>query len=113
MGCAPPTIIGLHMKYRKLSRSKNKVTLYFDTEEEAVLAINARKYRDAVDDIWQQVFRPNFKHGYNKDINDLIDKCGTYPSSDFEGETEYHGADLISALADLYQEVIRELPEID
>lgn len=35
-----------------------------DDAEDASTFLNAYNYKDALEDIWQQCFRPNNKHGY-------------------------------------------------
>lgn len=58
-----------------------KVMLEFDGYEEREQyedAINGWKYKNRIEEIWQQVFRPRHKHGYvDKRINELLEdsKC--------------------------------------
>lgn len=52
-----------------------KAKLEFDLddpyeEENLKHALNGSKYKHIIDDIWQNVFRPNRKHGYGNKILD-------------------------------------------
>jgi hypothetical protein len=54
-----------------------KVTITYDLDNPELtdnsdleLALNAYKYKSALEDIWTHVFRPNNKHGYNNLILD-------------------------------------------
>lgn len=61
-------------------------------------ALHGTKYRAAIDEIWNKVFRPYFKHGYaDAEINKLLeaDKC----------------KDLLEKLAELYRESIDDIRE--
>jgi len=53
-----------------------KVILEFDScseHEELDAALNGGKYKNQVDDIWQQLFRPRWKHTYvNGRLNFLL-----------------------------------------
>lgn len=53
------------------------VTFEFDMEEEADkidIALNGQKYKDQMDDVWEALFRPRWKHGYsNADLNKLLE----------------------------------------
>lgn len=53
-----------------------KVILEFDGYEESEemhLAINGSKYKSQLEELWQEMFRPRYKHGYNDaEINTLI-----------------------------------------
>ena len=71
-----------------------KVKLEFDENErqEALEAMNAWKYKYAFSSVWDRVFRPNNKHGYN---NELLDKESSY--------------EVIEELMKIYQEVNQEL----
>ena len=47
----------------------SKASLSFSLPEEQEsfdAALNGWKYKAAVEDIWQNVFRPRYKHGYGK-----------------------------------------------
>jgi hypothetical protein len=84
-----------------------KVILEFDaeTEQEALsCAINGAKYKDRLDEIWQQLFRPRHKHGYS---NQLIQDCLGMEVAE-EDETEAHKAchALMDALEAIYREVV-------
>lgn len=73
-----------------------KATLSFDMYEEKEAfndAVNGGKYKAALEEIWQQVFRPAFKHGYSKaGLTELSDR-------DYE---------VIEKLSEIYQEVMKE-----
>jgi hypothetical protein len=53
-----------------------KVTITFDSYEEAEElenALNGGKYRSQLEEIWNNVFRPYHKHGFNNErINELL-----------------------------------------
>ncbi|MDB2447227.1 hypothetical protein N9W79_01240 [bacterium] len=53
-----------------------KVILCFDNTEEAKVAMDGWKYKFTIEEVWEKVFRPNFKHGYNDETldNDLAYK---------------------------------------
>ena len=58
-------------------------------------ANNATKYKLQLDSIWDNVFRPKYKHGYsNQEINALLEdeKCDK----------------LLDLLAELYRETLKE-----
>ena len=73
-----------------------KATLSFnlpEEQEEFENAVNGSKYKWKMDDIWDKVFRPAFKHGYSQaGLTELSDR-------DYE---------VIEKLADIYRETIRE-----
>ena len=54
-----------------------KVTLEFDGHEEREDyedALNGSKYKSQVEDVWQHLFRPRHKHGYNDaELNTLLE----------------------------------------
>jgi hypothetical protein len=81
-------------------QSPTRATLEFDlpeAQEEFETAVNAWKYKVRIEDIWDQVFRPFYKHGYrDKELNDLLDKLGD------------DGSKIIDKLADLYRETARD-----
>lgn len=73
-----------------------KAILEFDLDEPEdrsshKLAVHAEEMRWALDEIWDKVFRPNNKHGYNNKVLD--------------SEEAYH---VIEALLDRYQAVLDE-----
>lgn len=46
---------------------------YYEEKEEFEDALNGTKHRLIIDEIWQEVFRPYYKHGYsNEQIENLI-----------------------------------------
>lgn len=62
-----------------------------EEHEEFMSAVKGADYKWAVEEIWQQVFRPCFKHGYNnKVLAELSDR-------DYE---------VIEALSELYRQVL-------
>jgi hypothetical protein len=66
-----------------------------DDKEDFELAQKAVKMSIAIDDMWNEVFRPFYKHGYkNKELNDLT-----------ENEDVAKAIDL---LAEIYREVLRD-----
>lgn len=70
-----------------------------EEREEFETAVHALDYRCAIDEIWQRVFRPYYKHGY--------------PNADLQALTETDvGEQIIDHLAKLYQEVVAELPTL-
>ena len=68
-----------------------KITIEYDNVEDADLALNAWKYKDAIDEIWERCFRPNNKHGYN---DELLDSEQAY--------------DIIEVLAKMYVDIIKD-----
>lgn len=66
-----------------------------EEREEHTEALNGWKYKLQLDEVWDKVFRPAYKHGYLDDeINKLLEdeKCDK----------------LFDKLADLYREVIKD-----
>ena len=55
---------------------KSKAILCFDSFEEAKIAMNGTNYLVALEEVWERVFRPNFKHGYS---NEILDNKDAYP----------------------------------
>ena len=68
--------------------------------------LNSRDSSDKADDVWDKVFRPNFKHGYHREINDIIKKCGK--TIDEDGEERYNGTELIEKLSEIYLEIVNK-----
>jgi len=73
-----------------------KVTMSFndDEQEDARVALNGHKYKECVEEIWEQCFRKAFKHGYGIE---LLDSNVAYP--------------IIDKLSEIYHEVIAEIME--
>lgn len=75
-----------------------KATLEFnlpEEQEEHELALNGHKYKIAVEEIWNQVFRPYYKHGYDdSELNDLLHTDS--------------GAIIVEKLAEIYRKVIND-----
>ena len=72
-----------------------KARLEFDLPEDELafdLAANGAKYKYTLDDVWERVFRPNNKHGYN---DELLDSEEAY--------------DIIEKLIAIYLEVVDEV----
>lgn len=75
-----------------------KAKLIFDLpedEEEYQDATNGSKYKIQLDEIWNKVFRPYYKHGYSKEIEELIKDL----PEDKNGNT------IIDKLADIYNNI--------
>jgi hypothetical protein len=75
-----------------------RATLSFslpEEREEFEDAQNGWKYKSQVEEIWNKVFRPYFKHGYpDQELNELLNTK--------EGNL------IISKLADIYRDTISE-----
>jgi len=94
------------MKVTK-KKSKKKLgnvvaTISFDLPEEKEnlqMALDAWQYKHALEEVWNKVFRPMFKHGYSDEaVNKAIAKCGD--NAAFE---------LVEALASLYNKETEDL----
>ena len=75
-----------------------KATLTFDLPDDADAFADAQagtRYKLALDSIWQEVFRPHYKHGYADAALDQL--AGTEA-----------GGQLIDLLAERYQQVLRQ-----
>ena len=77
-----------------------KVILEFNVpqeREEYECAFNGSIYKDQLEEVWQQCFRPSMKHGYpDRHIQDLID-----------GEHGEAILDVIEMLGNIYGNIIR------
>lgn len=75
-----------------------KVTLEFELPqetEEYKLAMDGAKTRIALDDVWEKIFRPEFKHGYpNERLNELA--------------ADPKVSEAIQLLAKIYHEILAE-----
>jgi len=73
--------------------------LYHLPEEQSEFddAVNGTKYSIQLDDVWDECFRPNFKHGYNEQIEKIIAKCGN--------DNAYN---LIEELSKIYTTITKE-----
>lgn len=83
-----------------------KVAIEFDLYEDKQALedfISTQNSGDTDEAVWDRVFRPNFKHGYGKEIDDLIEKCGK--TVDADGDEQWHGANLIEKLSEIYLEI--------
>jgi len=69
-----------------------KITIEYDNVEDADLALNAWKYKEAVEEIWEKCFRKNNKHGYN---DELLDSEQAY--------------EVIEKIAEIYLDITRDL----
>lgn len=92
-----------------------KATLSFNLPEERdefETAVNAGKYRSALFEIAQRVFRPARKHGYPVGpVQDLLDKADSCTVSLKLGDDDYEvgvGTELISQLEKLFYEILQE-----
>ena len=86
-----------------------KATLEFDLYEDREAfedAVTGTDSKVKLNDIWDKVFRPSFKHEYDKKIEEVIDACGTYIDQD--GDTRYHAHDLIELLSKIYCEIVHD-----
>ena len=63
----------------------------YDDKDMYNCAVKGQHYRDQIEEIYQRVFRPNRKHGYD---NPILDDDKAY--------------DIIEELFQLYQSVIQE-----
>lgn len=66
-----------------------------DDKEELKVYLDAYKYMDNIDEMWNSLFRPRYKHGYNSEkINNLLKnkKCN----------------ELMDELEQIYRDITRE-----
>lgn len=76
-----------------------KVTIDCDTSEDAKVVIDAYRYREAFNNIWESMFRPRHKHGYdNSTINDILHRS--------EDANE-----LMSCLEEIYHSISNDIIE--
>jgi hypothetical protein len=69
-------------------------------------ASNADNAYLALDAMWNELFRPAFKHGYsNKNLQELMDKSGTLIDKE-TGETINIGYEIVSKLSEIYREIL-------
>lgn len=68
-----------------------KITIEYSDRDEALLALNAWKYKNCIDEIWEKVFRPNRKHKFS---NELLDSEQAH--------------EVIEELIKIYQKTIEE-----
>lgn len=92
-----------------------KATIEFnlpEEQEEFELAVKAGKYRAALWEISQQVFRPARKHGYsNMRIQTLLDTTDSVKVPAMDGYTEDMvggGTELIGELEKLFYQILQE-----
>jgi hypothetical protein len=75
-----------------------KSQLIFELPEEQEAfddAVNGTKYKDQIEEIWQRVFRPAYKHGYSHErLNELANS--------------EEGYELIGLLADIYRDIVND-----
>lgn len=93
-----------------------KATLSFNLPEERdefETAVNAGKYKGALWEISQRVFRPARKHGYgDSGIQMLLDKADVCTVPLKFGEDTYEvgvGTELVSQLEKLFYEILQEV----
>lgn len=87
----------MRRKDKRWRTKVNKIILEFDDKEEALDAMNGTKYLCQIEEIWDECFRPCFKHGYEPRIEAMIEECG-----------RDNAHDLIEAIAEIYLEVVKE-----
>lgn len=92
-----------------------KATLSFNLPEEKDefdTAVNAGKYKAALWEISQRVFRPARKHGYaDARIQSILDRANTMSAPSMDGYTEDVvdlGTELIGQLEKLFYEILQE-----
>lgn len=91
-----------------------KATLSFNLPEERdefETAVNAGKYKSALWEISQRVFRPARKHGYGGTVQRLLDRANTMSAPSMDGYTEDVvdlGTELIGQLEKLFYEILQE-----
>jgi len=74
-----------------------------DEREEVLIMLKAQDMVSALSEIANDIFRPARKHGYNdREINELIDKCGT------DKDGDYYGPELIGLLEDKFYIIMNE-----
>lgn len=78
------------------------IVINSDDKEDITVYPKAYKYKEAFEEVWQKLFRPRHKHGYNvKNISDILDE-----------ETEDGPANkLMDELEKLYHEIQRDLED--
>lgn len=80
-----------------------KAILEFNLPEERgefELAQKGDVYKYALDEVWDRVFRPFYKHGYPEArINELIEKLGENDNGELVCE-------LIDRLSDIYRNIL-------
>lgn len=64
-------------------------------QEEFDIAIKAGRYQLAVEEVWERLFRPYYKHGY---ANETLNKLANTKS----------GGVIIEELAKIYREIVEE-----
>ena len=66
-----------------------KIIIEYDNVEEANLSLRAPELQDKLDQIWEECFRKNNKHGYN---DELLDSEEAY--------------DIIERLSQIYLDIV-------
>lgn len=85
-----------------------KITLEYDTEEEALAAINGWRLQAAIDEVGQEVFRPARKHGYGDvEINKILAHLDSLCEENKTPEGLW-ASDLIHALERKYWEIVND-----
>lgn len=67
------------------------ITIETDDKDNSIDFLKSRDMRRALDDVWMEVFRPNFKHGYS---NPVLNSDEAY--------------DIIEALSELYRQKLTD-----
>ena len=79
-----------------------KANLQFNLPEETEefnAAVNGKKYKDQVEAVWSQLFRPRYKHGYANPVINLL----------LSGESDEDPCNkLMTELEKLYREITYE-----
>lgn len=87
----------------------SKITMQWDlskddSQEEVDDAMNGSKYKDMLDEMWQQLFRPRHKHGYaDTGINDLV---GLQVEEEQETEAQKACNALMDKLEVIYHDIM-------
>ena len=88
------------LKKRKKRKTEGVVaTISFNLPEdrqELQVALDGWEYKIALEEAWNKVFRPMFKHGYSDEaVNKAIAKCG-----------ENNAFELVEALSVLFNKLV-------
>lgn len=83
-----------------------KITIEYDSEEDALLALSGWKKQAAIEEVGNEVFRPARKHGYaDDDINKILAHLDSLCEESKTGEGLW-ASDLIYALELKYWGII-------
>lgn len=85
-----------------------KIILEYNTEEEALAAINGWRKQAAIDEVGNEVFRPARKHGYgDTEINTILAHLDGLCEQDVTPEGLW-ARDLIHALERKFWEIMND-----